>query len=91
MPPERMAQGKDRHRSALGIASAGVLREARVLNQVFSICELAHSVRSRSAKQSGSVEGLVMTESTKQRITGDVMILVIGLAILIGLIFVGAL
>jgi hypothetical protein len=32
-----------------------------------------------------------MTESTKQRLTGDVMILVIGAAILIGLIIVGAL
>jgi hypothetical protein len=32
-----------------------------------------------------------MTESTKQRITGDVMILVVGLAILIGLAFIGAL
>src|SRR6478736_34214 len=26
-----------------------VMREVRVLNQVFSICELAHSIRSRSA------------------------------------------
>jgi hypothetical protein len=30
-----------------------------------------------------------MTESAKQRITGDVIILVLGLAILIVLIFVG--
>jgi hypothetical protein len=61
------------------------------LNQVFSMCELAHSVRSRSAGQSGCVEGLAMTESAKRRITGDVVILAIGLAILIVLAFVGAL
>ena len=32
-----------------------------------------------------------MTQSAKQRVTGDVMILAIGLAILILLVFVGAL
>jgi hypothetical protein len=32
-----------------------------------------------------------MTQSAKPRVTGDVMILAIGLAILIALVFVGAL
>jgi len=37
------------------------------------------------------VEGSAMTESTKRRVTGDLMILAVGAAILIVLAFVGAL
>ena len=49
-------------------------RKAEVLNQVFSICELVHSVRSRPAGQSGSVEDFShdrIREATHNRRRGN--------------------
>jgi hypothetical protein len=53
-------------------------------------CEVLHSSRSWSGGQCG-LKGSAMTEFAKRRITGDVVILTVGVAILTVLAFLGAL
>jgi hypothetical protein len=74
--------------AALGVSATPEMDPRKL--PIFPICELAHSIRIAVGQTMRLRGGFrPMTEPAKQRITGDVIILVLGLAILIVLIFVG--
>jgi hypothetical protein len=73
----------------LSCANFGILTVA--LSIKFSRYVNSHTAVDRCLPDNSAWRVLAMTESAKQRITGDVVILAIGSAILIVLAFVGAL